>query len=163
MKFKFISTPDGGMSFSDHEKIKLFKYMKENPNTRFSIEPLVPESRSQRGFYHGAVIVLWAYLDGKDYRDSLVLEQMHEVAKQEFNGEILVVNGNGHKVSKSTKGLLNGGYLERVIDYLAESYGIDPQICLNPEIYKKFRDEIYPFTNKYDTFIDYMKDLKLIK
>lgn len=128
-----------------------------------TIEPTLPESRNQRAFYHAAVLVLWAYLDGKNYRDSLVLEQMHEIAKREFNGEVMVVNGTPHKVSKSTKGLLNKGYLERVIDYLVESYGIDQGAVLNPEIYKKFRDEVYPFTSKYDTFIDYLRDMKLLK
>ena len=148
---------------SDHTRDKITKFFKENPGIRITIEPQVPESKNQRAFYHGAVIVLWAYLDGKDYRDSLVLEQMHEIAKREFNGEIMMVNGTPHKVSKSTKGLLNKGYLERVIDYLVESYGIDQGTFLNPEIYKKFRDEIYPYTSKYETFIDYMRDIKLLK
>ena len=76
---------------------------------------------------------------------------------------IIVVHGEPHKVAKSTKGMLNKGYLERVIDHLVENYGIDPAMVLNPELYKKFRDEIYPMTSKYDTFIDYMVDLKLLK
>lgn len=163
MKFKALATADGGLEFSDYERAKFKKFLKENHGTRLTIEPMLPESRNQRAFYHGAVIVLWAYLDGKDYRDSVVLEQMHEIAKREFNGEVVIVHGTPHKVSKSTKGLLNKGYLERVIDYLVESYGIDQGAVLNPEIYKKFRDEIYPFTSKYDTFIDYMKDIKLLK
>lgn len=163
MKFKCIAREDGGMEFSEYERAKFKTFLKENPGMRLQIEPMMPESKKQRGFYHGAVIVLWAYLDGKDYRDGLVLDQLHEIAKQEFNGEVIVVNGKAHKVSKSTKGLLNKGYLERVIDYLAENYGIDPGLALNPALYEKYRDEIYPFTDKYDTFIDYMRDLKIIK
>lgn len=163
MKFQAVGKPEGGLEFSEYGRAKFIKFLKENPGVRLTIEPDLPESRNQRAFYHGAVIVLWAYLDGKDYRDGLVLEQMHEVAKREFNGEIMMVNGTPHKVSKSTKGLLNKGYLERVIDYLVESYGIDQGLVLNPEIYKKFRDEIYPYTSKYDTFIDYMRDIKILK
>ncbi len=163
MKFTALATQDGGLEFGEYQRAKFKKFLKENAGIRVVIEPMMPESRSQRAFYHAAVLVLWAYLDGKDYRDSLVLEQMHEIAKREFNGEIMVVNGTPHKVSKSTKGLLNKGYLERVIDYLVESYGIDQGLVLNPEIYKKFRDEIYPNTNKYDTFIDYMRDIKILK
>lgn len=163
MKFTCIATADGGMEFSDYTRAKFKKFLKENPGMRLAIEPQTPESRNQRAFYHGAVIVLWAYLDGNDWRDGETLNQYHEIAKREFNGEIIVVHGEPHKVAKSTKGMLNKGYLERVIDHLVENYGIDPAMVLNPELYKKFRDEIYPMTSKYDTFIDYMVDLKLLK
>ena len=146
---------------SETNRAKFKQFLLENKGIRLKIEPVTPESRGQRAFYHGAVIPLWAYLDGKDYKDNLVLDQLHDIAKREFNGEVLVVYGKAYKVSKSTKGLLNKGFLERVIDYLVENYGIDQGVVLNPNLYVKFRDEIYPYSN-YDTFIDYMEDIKLI-
>lgn len=163
MKFQALGKPEGGLEFSDYGRAKFIKFLKDNPGVRLTIEPMMPESRNQRAFYHGAVLVLWAYLDGNDWRDGETLNQYHEIAKREFNGEDIVVHGEVKRVSKSTKGMLNHGYLERVIDYLVESYGIDQGLVLNPETYKKFRDEIYPNTSKYDTFIDYMKSIKILK
>ena len=161
--FNARATKDGGFDLgSDYNRDKLKSFLKENPGMRLEIKPLTPESNKQRAFYHGAIIPLWAYLDGKDYKNNLTLEQLHEIAKREFNGEIIIVHGKDQKVGKSTKGLLNSGYIERIMDYLAESYGIDIGLLLNPEMYKKFRDEIQPFTNKYDTYIDYMKDIKIL-
>lgn len=153
----------GGLVFpSDYQRDQFRKYVKENDGIRLQIEPIVPDSNNQRAFYHGAIIPLWAYLDGKDHRDSNVLDQMHQVAKLEFNGGVIVVNNVSHKVAQSTKGKLNQGFIERVMDYLAENYGIDPSVVLNPELYKRFRDEIYPYSN-YEDFIAYMRDIKLLK
>lgn len=155
---------NGGLGFpNDYQRDKFRQLLKENEGIRVKIELDTPESTNQRAFYHGAVLPLWAYLDGKDYRDGDILNQLHEIAKREFNGEIIMIHGKPEKVGKSTKGLLRSGYLERVIDYLVENYGIDQGLVLNPELYKKFRDEIYPFDTKYDTFIEYMKDLNLLK
>ncbi len=113
--------------------------------------------------YHGAYLPLWAFLDGKDYKDSAVLEVLHEVAKLEFNPTVVVVNGKEKKIGKSTKGKLNKGFMERILDYLIENYAIDPAEVLNPDHYKDFKDRIYPYTTKYDTYIDYLLDLGVLK
>lgn len=164
MKNNFTAhVENGGLKFeSDRQRTEFKNFLKEHEGARLKFEMIVPESPRQRAFYHGAVIPLWAYLDGKDYRDADVLEYMHEIAKREFNGDIVVVNGKTEKIGKSSKGLLKDGYLERVIDYLAENYGIDPSVVLNPELYKRFRDTVYPYES-YDTFIDYLVDLKILK
>ncbi len=148
---------------TEYQRATLKEFIKENAGRRLRmvIEEMTPESRNQRKFYHGAVIPLWAYLDGKDYKDGLVLDQLHEIAKREFNGEVIMVAGKAQLVGKSTKGLLAKGFLERVIDYLVENYGIDPAKVLNVDLYKKFRDEIYGFS-QYDTFIDFMVAQKII-
>lgn len=136
---------------------EFLKFLKENPSMRFEIQPIMPESKKQRKFYHGAVIPLWVYLDCKNQ----ILEAYHEIAKIEFNGEIVATKRGHIRIGKSTKGDLNKGFLERVIENLVENYGIDQAVCLNPQLYKHFMDTIY-MDGKYDTFIDYLKDLKYI-
>jgi hypothetical protein len=54
-------------------------------------------------------------------------------------------------------GKLNQGYIERVLDWLVQEIGGDPDL-LNPELYKKYMIEIFPYT-EYDTFIDYLIDI----
>ena len=163
MKFIAESSPEGKLSLRTEFNASRFRdFLKANKGIRLKIEALTPESKKQRGFYHGAVITLWAYLDGKDYRDNSILEKIHEIAKEEFNPEIFFLNGKQHRIGKSTKGKLNDGFIDTIIDYLEESYGIDRMKVLNPDLYKKYRDEIYS-EGKYDTFIDYMIDLRLLK
>ncbi len=155
-KFYAKAREDGGLEFpSGFARDKFRAYLKENIGLRLEISPIVPESPRQRAYYHGAVLPMWAFLDGLDYKDVGILEQMHEIAKREFNGEIIVVNGKKQKVGKSSKGLLNSGYLERVIDYLVENYAIDPGAVLNPDQYKYFRDAIFPVSDHED-YIDYL-------
>jgi len=137
----------------NRERVRL--WCKENEGARLEISAMLPESKKQRRFYHGAVIPLWSYLDGKDYRDSQVLADLHELAKLEFNGAIIVVGGKTRKVGRSTKGALRDGYLERVIEYLEENYGIKRQEFLDPKDYKYFRDAVY-MTGEYDCYIDYL-------
>lgn len=129
-----------------------------NEGTVFDSTQRIPDSKKQRGFYHGAVIPLWAYLDGKDYTDHRVLNDLHEVAKMESNGIVIVVNGEPRKIGRTTSGKLRDGYIDRVIAYLEQNYGIDRMACLNPEDYKRFMAEVYSF-GKYETYIDYMIDV----
>lgn len=155
---------DGSLDMSDYQRATLHQTIKDNAGRRMRliVEKETPESRNQRKMYHGAYLVLWAYLDGKDYKDHQVLEDLHEVAKLEFNPMVIVIAGKDRKIGKSTKGKLSQGFMERLLDYLVENYAIDPAKVLNPEHYKDFRDRIWPFTTKYDTYIDYLKDLKFL-
>jgi hypothetical protein len=66
-------------------------FVRDNPRVPWRLTPMLPESKKQRRFYHGAVIPLWAYLDGKDYRDHQILADLHELAKLEFNGSMSMV------------------------------------------------------------------------
>lgn len=162
--FQAEAKPDGGLNMTDYQRATLKQFIKDNAGKRLRlvIDKLVPESRNQRKFYHGAVLCLWAYLDGNDYKSAEIMAHYHEIAKREFNTTLININGKNEKVGKSTKGDLNDGYLERIIDYLQKEYGIEPAKVLNPETYKKFRDQIN-LTGTYDTFIDYMRDLKILK
>ncbi len=156
--------PDGALEMSDYQRLTMRQYIKDNAGSRMrlTIDKETPESNKQRAFYHGAIIPLWAYYNGQDYKDSHVLAQLHEVAKLEFNPEVIFVDGRERKIGKTSKGKLNEGYLERIIDYLTEQYAVDPSKELNPDTYKHWRDTIYPFDTKYDTFIEYLIDMKLI-
>lgn len=139
------------------------KHLVNNEGSIFDVVKRTPEeSRSMRKFYHGAIIPLWAYLDGKDYKDSAVLEAMHEVAKLEFNGDFIKIDGKTKRYGKSTIGKLNDGFLNRIIEYLSENYRIDTSVVLSPDLYKKWKNEIWPYGGP-ETFIDYMLELKLLK
>lgn len=163
--FNGMFSEDGGLSFGTYTRIHLKKFAKENPKMPFKLVPLLPESIDQRGFFEGGVIPLWVFLDKKDYKSSKIIKQYHEFSKQEFNSEIVVIGGKPRKVAQSTKNKLNQGFLERIIGYLEDNYGIDSTKVLNPATYKHYKEKIYPndTTMKYDTFIDYMIDIKLLK
>lgn len=143
---------------TEYNRSRFRKDLADNDGARYKIERVSPESREQRGFYHGAVIPLWAFLDGNDWRDSNTLEHYHHEAKKEFNGGMIMRNGKQEVYGKSTKGELNKGYLDRVVDHLEEQYAIKRQDVLNPEEYKKWRDEIYGLGG-VDNFIEYMVEI----
>lgn len=158
-----LAKEDGGVAMTDYQRATYRDFIKKNAGKKVRIvaEELTPESKNQRRFYHGAVLTLWAYLDGNDYKNPKVLEHYHEFAKKEFNPEILIINGKKERFGKSTKGELNHGYVEKVIENLVDQYGIDPAKVLNVELYKKFRDQIN-IMGDYDTFIDYMIDVNIL-
>jgi hypothetical protein len=76
-------------------------------------------------------------------------------------------NGKSVKVGLSTKGLLketdkqNSGYVERVISYIEENYGVDRTKVLNTAHYKDFVDRVYS-VSKYDDYIDYLVELNFL-
>jgi hypothetical protein len=156
----------GGLIISPYNRATMEAFFKDPANEGIivSVQSRTPESRQVRGFYHGAVLPLWAYLNGLDYRDSKVLAFMHEHAKREFNSEIIFIDGKEIKRGKSTAGILNendkqnSGYLERVITYLEENYGIDRMKVLNPEHYKDFKDRVYS-VGEYEDYIAYLESL----
>ena len=134
---------------------KFAKFVKNHEGKRLFITPTFKESDNQRGFFEGAVVPLVAYLNDKDYTSSDECRNIREWLKIEFNGGFTVINGKSHKIGKSTRGKLNEGFLERVIDWLEENYGIDRTQVLNTKEYKTWKDEIYPFGGP-DTYIDYL-------
>ena len=147
------------MFFGDGVKA-IKEYALKHEGGKFELLPYTPESRKQRGFYHGAVLPLWAFLNDWDYKDSELLSFLHEEAKKEFNGEMVVLDGKRVIRGTSSKGALQT-HIENVILYLEEQYGIDRAKVLNPEQYKDFRDRIYS-EGKYEDFIEYLIDLKVL-
>lgn len=152
---------NGGIHFSDYTHKLFTDYLKKNEGARLEIKTVLPESRSMRKFYHGAVLPMWCYLDGGDYRNGDILEQYHEVAKQEFLPRMVVVDGKRYKIGSSTKNSLKL-IIERLIEYLEENYGIDRGKVLNPDHYKEFRDTIF-MDGKYDDYISYLIELRYLE
>jgi hypothetical protein len=155
MEFVCRISKDGGFNFGDHERVRFKQYLRDHPDALLKISPVLPESRKLRRFYHGAVLPLWAFLDGKDYRSADVLADLHEVAKLEFNGHLIEVGGKPFKIGKSTRDGALRGYVERVIEYLMESYGVDPSQVLNPEQYKYFMQAVF-MHGQYEDYISYL-------
>lgn len=148
---------------SDFARQAFKKHLANNEGSVFDIVKRTPEeSRSQRSFYHGAVLKLWIFLDGKDYKNNDLVARYHEIAKLEFNGDFEVSNGKTYRIGKSTRQALNNGFLERVIDNLVTQYGIDQSVVLNPKLYKKWKTEIWPYGGP-ETFIDYMLSIRILK
>lgn len=155
---------NGKLSFGDAERTKkAVWFFTKHTGERFWLDLMLPkESRQQRKFYHGAVIKLWIYLDGKDYKDSELQDKYHEWAKQEFNGESFTISGKTKIIGGSTKGKLNKGYIDRIIDFLEEQYGIDRFMVLDPKQYKYFNDVVY-MNGEHEDYIDYLKALGRLK
>lgn len=153
---------NGGMSFpSDDVKNSLKEDLKKNEGALYEITRLTEESRNQRKFFEGAVIPLWAYLDKNNYKDSKVCKKYHEYAKEEFNGEVLFMDGKWKKIGKSSKGILNE-FTEKVIAYLEENYAVDRKEVLDPKHYKDFRDRVF-MNGQFEDYIDYLVYLKRLK
>lgn len=149
-----------GLEFGDRRD-ELLEFARDNPRMRYLLKPLIPEGRNKRKFYFGAVLKLWAFLDGANYRSHDVIMRYHEIAKLEFLGTIEVYKGITYRIPGSTVGQLDA-ILEKVIDYLVDNYGINPLECLDPAHYKDFRDRVYS-SGEFDTYIDYLLQLKKLK
>jgi hypothetical protein len=160
----------GRLALSDYNRRTWDSFLKDpkNEGRVIAIQDRVPESLKQRAYYEGAVIPLWAYLNDYDFKDADTLGFLRETAKKEFNGEITILDGKKVIRGKSTKGLLgendqqSSGFLERVISYLEENYGIDRNKVLNPEHYKTWRDEIFSF-GEHESYIEYLQDTGFLK
>ncbi len=161
---KFIARlKEGGLDFgSTFNAARFRQFAKDHVGLAVHIEPMTPESKKQRGFYHGAVCAMFAYFhEGLDHRSWRDIEKVHEWLKLEHNGEFMVMNGKSHLIPKSTAGQLNRGYLERCIADLEENYGIDPAQVLNPKEYKYWKDVVFPNSGPTN-FIDYQIEKGLI-
>jgi len=149
---------NGGLSLgSEHNRARLKQHLRDNPGMTYRIEAQLPESEKQRKFYHGAVLPLWAYLNGWDYEDSEILRFLHHEAKKEFNGEMVMLDKKMVKRGKSSKGKLQH-LVESLVTYLEENYAIDREKVLSPSEYKYWRDVVYS-NGGPETYIAYLKEL----
>lgn len=155
---------DGQILLTEKQNEIKNQFALDNPGrVTLTLDKEYVESPNQRAFYHGAVIPIWTFLDGKDYHDSSILDDMHDIAKLEFNKGVMIVNGKAMEFGRSSKGELNNGFIDKVVDYLIDEYSIDPIKVLNPDRYKDFMARIWPYTKDYEDYIDYlikMGDLK---
>jgi hypothetical protein len=150
----------GRLAFrSEHNAARFRDFLKKNEGMRLGIEPATPESAEQRRFFEGAVVKLITfYQEGLDYRNSEDCRKVRDWLKLEFNGEIVKVAGKTQKVAGSTKGKLAKGFLDRVLDWMAENgYQVE---LLNSDEYKRWRDEIARIG---DNYIDYLLELRRLK
>ena len=159
----FTATSNGvGLDMgSETNRAKFKQFLLENKGIRLKIEPVTPESRGQRAFFEGAIVPLFCYYqENMDYKNPDHLKKVREWLSLEFNSELVNVGGKVHKVAKSTKGQLNKGFIDRVMDYMADNgYQID---TLDPNNYKVWRDTIYPFGGA-DNYIDYLVSVGRLK
>lgn len=157
-----FSKEGNGLDFPDLTRRKLKDYIKQNPNQPFELNPILPESSKQRGFFEGCVCPLITfYQEGMDYRNSGDVKNVREWLKLEFGGMEVVVGGKVHKVARSTKNRLNQGFLEAVMEWLIENYA-PPIEALDPKHYKHWHDAIFP-NGGPDNYIGYLLATKLIK
>lgn len=140
---------------------RVLNHCAHNVGQRFVLSDLLPESRQQRKFFEGAVIPMWVYLDGKDYKDSSICRDYHEIAKLEFNPKVVITHGKARTIGGSTKGKLQKNEIcDKVIDMLEKEYGIDRTVVLVPADYKHWRDTLRSFKDVPFEYIDYLISLK---
>lgn len=163
MEFECRGTKEGKLDFGPYNRARFMQYLKDNGPLRLKITPELPESGKMRRFYEGAVVPLVCfYQHNFDHRNAEHRRQVREWMKEEFNGELVNINGIIHTVAKSTKGrAVLGPFVERVIDWLNDNYDV-PAEALDPERYKTWRDTIFPYGGP-DTYIDYLVSLNLLK
>lgn len=126
---------------------------------RFEIVPYVPESSKQRRFLHGCVVPLVTFFqEGYDYTSSKDNEKVFEWLKMEFCPELVRIQNIIRKVPGSTRGKLNQGFIEKIIDWLEENYGIDRTKVCNPQEYVRWVDETYSYGGP-NTWIDYCLEM----
>lgn len=163
--YDFLGTiKAGGISFgSQFNRSRFLDWTKKNVGQRVGISLLLPESIKQRGFFESAVCPLVAfYQEGLNHLDPEDVKTVREMLKVEFNGVFVSIGNRSTKIGGSTKGELNQGFLDRVIDWMEEQYGIDRSIVLNPATYKDWRDRIFPEGGP-DDYIDYLVSIRLLQ
>lgn len=147
-------------SLANKERVR--QWAAKNEGARLEINPVLPESRKQRAWYFASLLPLWAYLDGRDWRDPEVIAALHEVAKLEFNGEIIEMRGKAYKIGKSSKGPALKAFVERVQDWIIEQYA-PPAEALDVAKWKKWRNEIYMIPGGPDTYLEYLEEIGILK
>ena len=152
MKFQ-VKLHTSGIDFGE-KRNDYKKFVAENEGIRAEIIPTLPESKNQRRYFEGAVIPMWTFLDGLDYKDHSINKDTRDIAHQEFLGELKYRNDKPYRVGTTSKGKLKE-ITESTILFLEEQYGIDRMKVLNPDDYDKFIDEVY-MDGHFETYIDYL-------
>lgn len=164
-KFDFLATiKDGGFNLgSEYNRAQFINWTRANIGARVGISLLLPESSKQRGFFEGAICPMVAFFqEGMNHRNYEDIKTVREMLKIEFNGVYVNIKNKSTKIGGSTKGELNQGFLDRVVDWMEEQYGINRAEVLNPNEYKKWRNEVFPYGGP-DDFIDYLVSIGKLK
>lgn len=122
----------------------------------------LPESPKLRRYFHGALIRVWVYLDGGDWKDKKTCDRYFDIFMLENFPEVQKINGKIYTFGKSSKGakMLNT-CTEKLTDMLCEHYGLrhDSPVFVT-ENFKKWRDELRSFSN--EDYIEYLVRMKII-
>lgn len=154
---------DGGIKMSPVTRAKFIDFLRKNPGIRLEISAVLPESNHQRRFYFGALLGLIAfYQEGMSHRKHEDIVRIHEWVKQEFNGEMVVVDGKKHVIGKTSKGRESLNKITTaVFDWLIENYN-PPMEALTPEKYKLWQDTIFPYGGP-ENYIDYLVESGVLR
>jgi hypothetical protein len=151
---------NGQVSFYEGDTEKWNKFKKFNEGKRIHISLIEEESMRRRRMFEGAVVPLLTFFqEHYDHRNNEHRKLVRSWLQEEFCPEIVEVNGITKKVGGSTKNKLGGEdqLVETVKNYMAENYGINPDLVLNTKHYEDWRDTIYPFDlGGPDNYIDYL-------
>lgn len=160
----FYAIAQGGkLNMNEHNKKMFIDFLRKNEDMRMEITSLTPESTRLRGFFEGGILPFIAYYqEGMNHRDYKDIHKVREWLKTEFNGDVVIMGGKQHRITKSTKGLLKV-FIERVLDWMGEQgYKIE---LLNPDEYKRWKEEIFPTgeINDPDNYIDFLISIGKLK
>jgi hypothetical protein len=148
---------------NDNNRERVRQWCLKNEGARVELRPILPESGKQRRYFEGAIVPLVCFFQEEiDHHDGEDLRKVREWLKLEFNGEIIDIGGKANKVARSTKGRALNAFVERVIDWVVEQYA-PPLEALEPEKWKRWRDEVYSLPGSPDTYIDYLVEIGLLK
>jgi len=157
---------NGGLAMNEYTKVHFKNFLKDNEGMRFEMVPLIPESNKMRRWFEGGLVSLITYYqEGMSHRNAEDKRKVREFLKAEFNGEVIVINGEKRKIAKTTKGRpeLNL-FVERVVDWLVENYAPPPE-ALDTKKYQDWYDTILPFSkpDEPDNYIDYLITCGILK
>lgn len=146
---------DGKLSMGSEYNANRFKdFLRTHDGLRFKIDPLTPESNKQRNFFEGGVISLITYYqENLDYRDWRHCRKVRDWLLNEFSGEFVVIAGKSVRTRKTSRGELNKGLLDRILEWMDEQ-GYQTELLL-PGNYKYWKDIIFPAGGP-DNYIDYL-------
>lgn len=156
MKFK-ATMEKGKFNFGSPEARTSFtEYASKHEGNIFSIE--LYESMKERRWFEGAVVpMITFYQEGMDHKNPDHNREVREWLKLEFNPEIICIKGISHTIAASTKGQLNKGFVEDVMNWMSDQgYKVE---YLLPSMYKDWRDRLFA-NGGPDNFIDYLVSIK---
>ncbi len=137
---------------------RTIRQFKEGSEVNITIEKKKKESRKQRGYYFGACLTVWAYLNDLDWKDKEVIDGLHEIAKKEWNRGVMIVDDVAQVFGKSSRNGNLQPLIDGVIQHLEDEYGIKRQDCLDPEDYLYWKDVIFP-SGDCDWYIQYLSKI----
>ncbi len=156
---------NGKFDLGAYNEAVLKKHVRENPNSRYEIRSLDPESGAARGYYEGCLVALYCfYQEDLDHRNTKDHERAREIIALAFNSSMVIspISGMPEKIALSTKGRQA---LQKVStelqEWLIDNYET-PMEVLSPDAYLEWRDTIFPYGGP-DNYISYCLHKGILK